>query len=96
LATPEGAVADPTFFTMTHDVWRRTDEDGSGPCPSMFPFETVLPDVFSDNGHRRPLPPTYDNPTSAATDIGAQCRYLLRVIVERKGSKLAIWKLPKK
>jgi hypothetical protein len=62
----------------------------------MFPFETVLPEVFSDNGQRRALPPTYDNPSSEARDMRAQCNYFLWVVVERKGSKLALWKLPKK
>jgi hypothetical protein len=62
----------------------------------MFPFEAVLPEGFWDNGQRRALPPTYDNPCSEARDIQAQFNYLLWVVVERKGSKLALWKLPKK
>lgn len=96
MASPEGAGANPTFFCVSYDVWRRSEEDGSAPCPSMFPFETVLPEVFSDNGQRRALPPTYDNPSSEARDMRAQCNYFLWVVVERKGSKLALWKLPKK
>jgi hypothetical protein len=63
----------------------------------MFPFRVELPEGFADNGTIRALPPTYDNPLSGATtDIRAQCHYSLSVVVERKGSKLALWKLPKK
>jgi hypothetical protein len=63
----------------------------------MFPFKTVLPEGFTDNGQTRALPPTYDNPLSGATtDIRAKCQYLLSVVVERRGSKFALWKLPKK
>jgi hypothetical protein len=62
----------------------------------MFQFETVLPEVFTENGQRRALPPTYDNPPSDATDIRAQCSYLPRVIIERKGKKLHFENSPKK
>jgi hypothetical protein len=96
LGSPEGAVADPTFFSVSYDVWRRTAEDGSKPSPSMFPFEAVLPEAFADNGQRRALPPSYDNPTAETTDLRAQCRYTLWIYVERKGSKLALWKAPKR
>jgi hypothetical protein len=96
LGSPEGGVADLTFFSVSYDVWRRAEEDGSAPSPSMFPFETVLPEVFADNGQRRAFPPSYDNPASEATDVRAQCGYFLSVVVERKGSKLALWKSPKK
>jgi len=61
----------------------------------MFPFETVLPEVFTDNGLRRALPPTYDNPPSDTTDIRAQCSYLPWVIVERKGNILHFENSPK-
>ena len=96
LSSPEGGAANSTFFSVSYDVWRRTAEDGSGPSPSMFPFEAVLPEAFADNGQRRALPPSYDNPASEATDIRAQCRYFLWIVVERKGSKLGLWKQPKK
>jgi hypothetical protein len=89
LSSPKGAVAEPTFFSVSYDVWRRTEEGGSGPLPSMFPFETVLPEVFADNRQRCALPPTYNIPASDATDIRAH--YLLWVVVEHKGSKLALW-----
>lgn len=63
----------------------------------MFPFKIVMPEGFTDNGQPRALPPTYDNPLSGATtDIRAHCQYFLSVVVERKGSKFALWKLPKK
>lgn len=63
----------------------------------MFPFDAVMPEGFMDNGQRRALPPTYDNPLSGATtDIRAQCQYVLSIVVERKGSKLTLWKPPKK
>jgi hypothetical protein len=93
LATPEDASAGTPFFHVSYDVWK---SDGSGICPSMFPFELVLPEVFLDDGHIRPLPPTYDMTHSDAMDIGAQCSYLIRVIVQRKACKLALWKPPKK
>ncbi|KAI0248603.1 hypothetical protein BJV78DRAFT_1131125 [Lactifluus subvellereus] len=94
LASLEGGSADYSFFHVSHDVWK--SNGGGGTCPSMFPFEFVLPDVFMDNGHLRPLPPTYDIAHTDSTDIRAQCSYLIKVIVQRKGSKLALWKPPKK
>ncbi|KAN0123524.1 hypothetical protein V8E52_002856 [Russula decolorans] len=97
LASPDGRAANPTFFSVSYDVWRRSDEDGRSLCPSMFPFKTVLPEGFTDNGQARALPPTYDNPLSGATtDIRARCQYSLSVVVERRGRKLALWKPPKK
>ena len=96
MAKSDGAVADLTFFSMLQDVWRRTDAGGRGTCPSTLPFETMLPNVFVDNGERRALPPTYNHPLSEADDVRAQCRYFLWVVVERKGSKFALWKHPKK
>lgn len=97
LATPGGQAADPTIFSVSFDVWRRSDEDGYPLCPSMFPFKTVMPECFADNGNTRALPPTYNNPLSGATtDIQAQCQYSLSVVVERRGSKLGLWKRPKK
>jgi hypothetical protein len=97
LASPEGQSADPTFFSVSYDVWRRSDEDGCSLCPSMLPFKTVLPEGFTDNGQTRALPPTYNNPFSGATkDIRAQCHYFLSVVVERRGTKLALWKPPKR
>lgn len=98
MATRDGASAQPTFFCASYDVWRRpvVGAESCGPCPSMFPFELVLRDLFVDNGERRALPPSYDVPYSDDADIRAQCTYLLRIVVERKGSKLGLWKLPKK
>jgi hypothetical protein len=100
LANPDGQTADPTFFSVSYDVWSKSGEEeeyGCSLCPSMFPFKAVLPEGFTDNGRARALPPTYDNPLSGATtDIRAQCQYFLSVVVERRGSKLALWKLPKK
>ncbi len=69
--------------------------DGSGVCPSIFPFEFVLPEVFTDNGQRRALPPTY-NLHSDLSGVRAQCDYVMKVIVKRKGGKLALWKPQKK
>ncbi|KAF8500873.1 hypothetical protein F5888DRAFT_1677101 [Russula emetica] len=97
LGSPEGQAANPTFFSVSYDVWRRSDKDGRSLCPSMFPFKTVMPEGFTDNGTTRALPPTYNNPLSGVTtDIRAKCQYHLSVVVERRGSKLAIWKLPKR
>jgi len=98
LASPECASTDGTFFSVSYDIWRRSDDDadGRGPCPSMFPFEIVLPEVFTDRGVRRALPPTYEIEYPYAADIRANCSYLLRVVLQRRGSKLAIWKHPKK
>ena len=98
LASPGGQAADPTFFSVSYDVWERSDEDdGCSLCPSMFAFKVVLPEVFTDNGQPRALPPTYNNPLSGATtDVRAQCQYSLSVHVDRRGSKLALWKHPKK
>ncbi|KAI9508746.1 hypothetical protein F5148DRAFT_842205 [Russula earlei] len=107
LASPEGSSADSMFFGVGHDLWstrrsRRSadddaDDSSAESCPSMFPFEIVLPDTFTDNGGRRSyLPPSFDVPYSDAADIRAQCNYLLRVVVERKGHKLSLWKLHKK
>ena len=62
----------------------------------MLPFEIVLPEVFMDKGQRRMLPPTFDIPYSDVVDIRTQCKYLLQVVVERKASKLALWKFPKR
>jgi hypothetical protein len=92
LASPESGSTRGQFFHVAYSVWK---SDGSETCPSMFPFEFVLPEVFTDNGHTRPLPPTYDIPHSEDADIRAQCGYLIRVIVERRASKLALWKPPK-
>ena len=93
LASLEGGSADHSFFHAYYDVWRSS---GGGMCPSMFPFEFVLSDMFTDNGRLRPLPPTYDIVYTDAMDIRVQCSYLIKVIVERRGSKLALWKFPKK
>lgn len=92
LADPHGASVDSSFVSMFYPVGRI---DGNGVCPSMFPFEFVLPEVFIDNVQRRALPPTY-NLHSDFSGTSAQCNYLLRVIVKRKGGKLALWKPPKK
>ncbi|KAI0304315.1 hypothetical protein B0F90DRAFT_1809172 [Multifurca ochricompacta] len=93
LADSEGARVMLTFLNISYDIWRN---DGSGTCPTMFPFEFAMPEVFTDNGQRRPLPPTYSVPSSDASGIRAQCYYSLSVIVERRGSKLGLWKPHKK
>ena len=97
LASPECASTDGTFFSAEYDIWKRSDEDadGAGPCPSMLPFEVVLPETFTDRGVRRALPPSYEIDPYVA-DIRVKFSYSIRVVVQRKGSKLAIWKLPKK
>ena len=69
--------------------------DGSGVCPTMFPFEFVLPEAFIDNGQRRTLPPTY-NLSSDLSGVRARCNYVMKVIVKRKGGKLGLWKPKKK
>ncbi len=69
--------------------------DISGVCPSILPFEFVLPEVCVDNGHMRALPPTY-NFRSDLSGIRAQCNYVMRVTVKRKGGKLGLWKSKKK
>jgi hypothetical protein len=61
----------------------------------MSPFEFVLPEVFTDNGQRRILPPTY-NLRSELSGLRAQCNYVIKVIVSRKGCKLGLWKPKKK
>jgi len=66
-----------------------------GVCPSIFPFEFVLPEAFIENGQRRALPPTYDL-RSDLSSIRAQCNYNMKVIVKRKGGKLGLWKPQKK
>lgn len=99
LASPETGSADWTFFSVSYVVWRKTTDDddgGGGTCPGMLPFEIVLPEVFMDKGQRRMLPPTFDIPYSDVVDIRTQCKYLLQVVVERKASKLALWKFPKR
>jgi hypothetical protein len=92
LADPYGARVDTSFVNMFHPVGRI---DCSGVCPSMFPFEFVLPEAFVDNGQRRALPPTY-NHRSDSTGIRAHCNYIMTVIVKRKGGKLGLWKPQKK
>jgi hypothetical protein len=86
------------FFSASYDLWKRSEDDpgGRGPCPSMFPFDIVLPETFTDKVGTRALPPTHDVVYPHAADIRAKCCYLLRVVVRRKGTKLPIWKLPKK
>jgi hypothetical protein len=98
LANPECGSVDGPFFNVSYDIWGKSDDDadGRGSCPSIFPFEVVLPETFKERGVRRALPPSYEIEYPFATDIRAKCSYLLRVVVQRKGSKLAIWKLPKK
>ncbi|KAH9065307.1 hypothetical protein EDB87DRAFT_1672662 [Lactarius vividus] len=83
LADPHGASVDTPFVNMLYPVW---GIDGSGVCPSIFPFEFVLPEVFADNGVRRALPPTY-NLRSDLSGIRVQCNYVMKVIVKRKGGK---------
>lgn len=61
----------------------------------MFPFEFVLPEVILDSGQPRALPPTY-NLRSDLSGLRAQCNYVMKVIVTRKGCKLGLWKPPKK
>ncbi|KAF8271979.1 hypothetical protein EI94DRAFT_1770120 [Lactarius quietus] len=92
LADPHGASVNTSFVNMLYPVGR---VDPNGVCPSMFPFEFVLPEVFTDNGQRRALPPTY-NLRSELSGIHAQCNYVLKVIVKRKARKLGLWKLNKK
>ena len=98
MASPEGASSETQFFSDSYDLWKPSedDADGRGPCPSMFPFEIVLPEMFTDRGGTRPLPPTHDIVYPNASDIRAKCYYLLRVVVRRKGTKVPIWKLSKK
>ncbi|KAH9969730.1 hypothetical protein BC827DRAFT_1257562 [Russula dissimulans] len=98
LASPEGASTDVTFFGISDELWTRPPDDvDSDTCPSMFGFEIVLPEMFTDERQRRSfLPPSFDVPYSDAADIRAQCSYQLRVVVERKGSRLSLWKLSKK
>jgi hypothetical protein len=98
LATPEGARIDGSFFSASYDIWTRSEDDvdGRGQCPGLFPLDVVLPETFKDKGASRPLPPSHDILYSNAADICAKCSYVLRVVVERRGSKLGIWKLPKK
>lgn len=98
MASPECARVNGPFFSVEYDIWRRSDDDadGRGQCPSMFPFEIVLHEVFTDKGVRRTLPPSYEIEYPYTADIRASCSYLLRVVLQRRGSKLAIWKLPKK
>ena len=62
----------------------------------MFPFEIVLPETFTEREQSRALPPSYEIGYPYAPDIRAKCSYLLRVVVQRRGSKLAVWKHPKK
>jgi len=99
LASPEGASVDVTFFVISDELWRRppgdvVDSDG---CPCMFGFEIVLPEMFTDERQRRSfLPPSFDVPYSDTADIRARCSYQLRVVAERKGSRLSLWKLSKK
>ncbi|KAI9465384.1 hypothetical protein BJY52DRAFT_1243651 [Lactarius psammicola] len=92
LADPHGSSVDTTFVNMFYPVG---GIDGSGVCPSIFPFEFVLPEAFTDNGQRRALPPTY-NLRSDLSGVRAQCNYVMKVIVKRKGGKLALWKPQKK
>ena len=91
LADPHGASVNTSFVNMLYPVGR---VDSSGVCPTMFPFEFVLPEVIIDNGQRRALPPTY-NLRSEISSLRAQCNYVMKVIVTRKGGKLSLWK-PKK
>lgn len=92
LADPHGARVDTSFVNMLHPIWRKNH---SGVCPSMFPFEFVLPEVFIDNELRRALPPTY-NLRSELSGISVRCNYVMKVVVKRKGCKLGLWKPTKK
>ncbi|KAH9042012.1 hypothetical protein EDB85DRAFT_1857378 [Lactarius pseudohatsudake] len=92
LADPHGASTDTPFVNMLYPV---VGIDGSRVCPSIFPFEFVLPEVFVDNGITRALPPTY-NLRSDLSGIRAQCDYVMKVVVKRKGGKLALWTPQKK
>lgn len=92
LADPHGASVNTSFVNMLYPVWRA---DSSGACPTMFPFEFVLPELITDNGQRRALPPTY-NLRSELSGLRAQCNYVIKVIVTRKGCKLGLWKPKKK
>jgi hypothetical protein len=98
LASPEGASSETPFFSASYDLWKwsKDDADGYGQCPSIVPFEIVLPETFMDKVGRRALPPTHDIVYPNASDIRAKCYYLLRFVVRRKGTKLPIWKLAKK
>jgi hypothetical protein len=97
LASPECPSVDWTFINVSYDIWRRSDDaEGPGPCPSTFPFEIALPETFTELGLSRALPPSYEIEYPQAVDIRAKCSYILRVVVQRRGSKLAIWKTLKK
>jgi len=92
LADSHGAGVDTSFVNMLYPIWK---PDRSSVCPSMFPFEFVLPEVFNDDRQRRALPPTY-NLRSDWSGIRAQCNYVMKVIVKRKSCKLGLWKPTKK
>ena len=92
LVDPHGASANTSLINMIYPVGR---VDSSGVCPTMFPFEFVLPELIHDNGQTRALPPTY-NLRSDLSGLRAQCNYVMKVIVTRKGCKLGLWKPKKK
>ncbi|KAI0270001.1 hypothetical protein BC834DRAFT_864446 [Gloeopeniophorella convolvens] len=89
MAHSDGASIDFTFLSASSVAWKA---DSNTACPTMFPFEMVLPESFMDNGSRRALPPSYSTAHAGMSDIFVQCSYSMTVCVARKGGKLTPWK----
>ncbi|KAA1469682.1 hypothetical protein DENSPDRAFT_835337 [Dentipellis sp. KUC8613] len=90
LTLTEGISNVRTFLSTTSTVWK-ADEGSSSACPSMFPFEVMLPVGCQDVDRVRPLPPTFNSAYPGVPDIFINCNYTLTVRVV-KARNLKLWK----
>ncbi|VDB95739.1 unnamed protein product [Peniophora sp. CBMAI 1063] len=93
LTVAELTESEAPFLSVSQTLWKA---DGTSTCPSVLPFELLLPETFQDrvDERTRPLPPSYDPHSDGINMKSLSARVEYRIVIRVTKAKLGkmLWK----